>query len=218
MEGTALDELVESIKANGLRHSILLYQGKIVDGRNRYIACQKAGVKPLFIYWEGDEKGLIEFIVDENKVRRQMSESDCAMVGGRLANLKKGRPQNINPPDGGFTEPLISQTEAAKLTGSSVRGIQRAKTVLDKGTKELIDAVDEREISVTKASKLAKLCSEEQKRAVKAIKESKTKKAAPKAKKEPKEPAPIETKLAISDDKNLWAVRLGASFEEVKAD
>jgi hypothetical protein len=46
MEGAEFDELVADIKANGLREKIDLYQGRIVDGRNRYLALQRLGIDP----------------------------------------------------------------------------------------------------------------------------------------------------------------------------
>jgi hypothetical protein len=46
MAGEEFDALVADIKANGLREKIDLYRGKIVDGRNRYLALQRLGIDP----------------------------------------------------------------------------------------------------------------------------------------------------------------------------
>ena len=48
IEGAEFGGLVEDIKANGLRQPICLHEGKILDGRNRYLACEAAGVQPRF--------------------------------------------------------------------------------------------------------------------------------------------------------------------------
>ena len=55
IEGAAFDELVADIKDSELHESIWLYDGQILDGRNRYRACGAAGIDPSFRTYEGDD-------------------------------------------------------------------------------------------------------------------------------------------------------------------
>jgi ParB-like chromosome segregation protein Spo0J len=55
-EGEEFDALVAEVEANGLHEDILLYQGMILDGRNRYLACLKAGLDPRFVEFKGDRE------------------------------------------------------------------------------------------------------------------------------------------------------------------
>src|SRR5262245_52615879 len=89
LEGAEFEELVADIRANSVREPIWLYQGQILDGRNRWLASQAAGVEcPTRIY-EGDDP--LGFVISLNLKRRHLSESQRAMVAAKLATLRDGQ-------------------------------------------------------------------------------------------------------------------------------
>jgi hypothetical protein len=55
MDSEEYAALKASIEASGLRKPIVLYEGKILDGRNRYRACVELGKEPSFESWQGDD-------------------------------------------------------------------------------------------------------------------------------------------------------------------
>ena len=66
IEGDDFDNLVRDISANGLHNPIVLYEDKILDGRNRYRACELAGVDPQFIaYGSWDDPRIERSIVED---------------------------------------------------------------------------------------------------------------------------------------------------------
>lgn len=74
-----LRELAEDIKANGLMFPIVLGpDGEIVDGRNRYAACELAGVEPTYTSLDGHDP--LAYILSANARRRHMSKGALAMA------------------------------------------------------------------------------------------------------------------------------------------
>lgn len=88
MDESQYSDLVADIKENGLVESIVLHEGKILDGRNRYNACNDAGVEPNFVEYEGEDA--LSYVISLNLNRRHLNESQRAMIGARLANMKSG--------------------------------------------------------------------------------------------------------------------------------
>jgi len=69
---------VDSIRSAGLLNPIVLLKGKVLDGRNRLLACKLAGVTPSFVEWDGDS--LEEWVVAQNANRRNLSQSQKAFA------------------------------------------------------------------------------------------------------------------------------------------
>jgi ParB family chromosome partitioning protein len=143
-----LEALAADIQAFGLRHDITTYQGKILDGRNRYAACVLADVDPRFTEYTGDNP--IGFVISENIARRHLDESQRAMCAARLATMKQGARTDLRSID------LRSQPQAAELLNVSVPSVKRAAQVIAQGVPELVQAVDRGEIAVSRAAQIAR--------------------------------------------------------------
>lgn len=152
------DALVDDIKAHGLREKIWTYEGKILDGRNRFLACKTAKVEPQFREYKGNDA--LAFVVSLNVQRRHLTESQRAMAAAKIATLPKGSNQHAS------IEASSQETAAENLkVGRS--SVQRAKQVIEKGSKALQKAVEAGEVSVSKAAKVVDLPKPEQLKAAK---------------------------------------------------
>lgn len=163
MGGEELGELAEDIKANGLREPIVIMpapDGRILDGRHRYLACARAGIEPHFRTFTGDDPAA--YVISANLRRRHLKESQRAMVAAKLANLNEGRPSRI------AQDYAVSQGQAATMLGVSRRSVQSAKIVQVHGAPELVDAVERGRVSVNTASKVARRPLNEQSQLVEA--------------------------------------------------
>jgi ParB family chromosome partitioning protein len=65
MSEKEFNSLRDDIKERGLQERIVLYQGKILDGRNRYQACKDLGIKPDTKPYTGDDP--VGFVLGANR-------------------------------------------------------------------------------------------------------------------------------------------------------
>lgn len=166
MTDQEFDELVEDIGAHGLREPIWLHRdGRIIDGRNRYRACRKAGVEPTFRTYEDDDEGLVAFAVSLNLKRRHLKEGQRAMVAARIANLKPGRPA-IEPSEETVEISTVSQSRAADLLNVSRESVNKANKVQRHAVPELAAKVESGEIAVSTAAVIAEAPEEEQREVI----------------------------------------------------
>ena len=81
MSAEEFDALKLDIAQNGLIEPIWTHDGKIIDGRNRYNACQEVGIKPQFREYTGQGGAeLVAFVVSLNLKRRHLDAGQKAFV------------------------------------------------------------------------------------------------------------------------------------------
>jgi hypothetical protein len=102
MKGAEFDALVADIRANRLRDKIVLYEGTILDGRNRYRALRTLGVHPgeirdLFCVTRDciDEHhgGPAAYVISANIHRRHLTAEQKRDL---IARLIKAQPEKSN--------------------------------------------------------------------------------------------------------------------------
>lgn len=154
IEGVEFDELVASIKAHGLWEPITLLDGTILDGRNRYRACQAAGIEPRFEDFTGDDP--YAFVIDKNVHRRHLNESQRAMIAARMATLEWGSNQHrmkqeVEISTSSPKPPTVDEMADKMSVNRST--VIFARKVLQEGTADEIDAVEKGVAAVSTIAK-----------------------------------------------------------------
>src|SRR5262245_22906528 len=88
LRGEEYEKFLRDIKTNGVQIAITLYQGMILDGRNRYIACCQLGIEcPVVEYTGSDPWG---YVISLNVQRRSLTKGATALAAAQAANLGQG--------------------------------------------------------------------------------------------------------------------------------
>ena len=88
MEGEDFEKFKRDISLNGQCEPIVLYQDKILDGRNRYRACMDLGLEPDTKPYTGSDP--LGFVISMNIHRRHLTAEQRREI---IAELLKANPQ-----------------------------------------------------------------------------------------------------------------------------
>lgn len=141
-----LKKLKESIQQRGLDNpTIDVFEGKILDGWNRYSACLSVpDVKLDFKVFTGSYDEALDLVTRRNLDRRHLTTSQKAMIAATLHTRKQGQ----KPGKTG-----LSAAELSTKFGISEDVLADAKKVNSSGNTELIEKVKSGEVKVSKAAK-----------------------------------------------------------------
>ena len=78
IDGDELEQFKADIAANGLQEPIVLYDGMVLDGRNRLAACIATNTEPHFRDYAGNKP--LKFVLSTNLSRRHLTSSQRAVI------------------------------------------------------------------------------------------------------------------------------------------
>lgn len=150
-----LDDLIvlsDNIRSRGQDQPILLYQGKVLDGWHRYLACLLSKTDPVFSEFTGTELEAAEK-VHASGVRRQSTAAQryaaflaltdsCPEFRGKYAELKReglnnksaGTPLSMG---GQRVDVLGAKAAAAKVSRSTAAKVEKLKKVKPEAVAEV---------------------------------------------------------------------------------
>ena len=153
-------DLVEDIRQHGLHEPVLVHaDGRIVDGRNRYLACREIGIEPESLIYDGPDDSLVAFVLSLNLHRRHLNESQRAMVAARIANLGHGQRADR-------VEGSIDTSTAAEMLNVGTASVKRARKVQEDAVPELAAMVESGTVAVSTAAVIAEQPPEEQREVI----------------------------------------------------
>ena len=198
MDEVALQALADDIREHGQREPVILFNGAVLDGRNRLRACELAGVEPQFVTRD-DVESPTTFVLSLNLHRRHLTPVQCAALAfkvsgafaaeaeerARVGNAKGGSAERKSSTDSvlDFIAPKQDSgaralTQAAKAVGAGREATERMAAVY-RDAPEVFAAVESGAITtVTDAKAVAALPEEQRTEVLQRVEAGETVKAA----------------------------------------
>jgi hypothetical protein len=123
LDGEAQVALAGDIRTNGLREPIVLHEGKILDGRNRYEACLLAEVAPRFVDYDGDDPRA--FVISMNVHRRHLDQQQKRDLVEKLLRESPEHSDNRIADAVGVTDKTVTSVRDKLESTSEIPKLER---------------------------------------------------------------------------------------------
>lgn len=160
-----LQSLAVDIKTNGLQQPVIMFGAHLLDGRNRWKACELAGVEPQLKDWSG--KDAVAFVRSLNLHRRHLSAAQRAALAVKAepvyaeqATQRKSDGQKSGGRGNSKVKPtskFVALEQAAKEVGAGVSAAKAMKQVAQRAP-EVVEMVQRGQVAtVAEAKRVAAL-------------------------------------------------------------
>ncbi|MFE5298127.1 ParB N-terminal domain-containing protein [Streptomyces sp. NPDC056632] len=144
--------LISDIQENGLLQPIVLdRQGRVLDGRGRLIACERAGIEPAFSTYEGDAPDV--YALSVNVRRRCLTKGQTAMITVKACSLREQEGRSLKEQTACSLKEQTTRSLGEQL-GVALAVMGRARTVLQHAP-DLVDPVISGAMGLTEAYQTA---------------------------------------------------------------
>lgn len=138
--------LKADIAANGLHQPIVVRDGQILDGGNRYRACVELGIEPQTVEYSGADP--VAFVLSANLHRRHLTPGQQAAIVASAQDWAKA--QSVGNPLFGNVTGLATVADRSATSGASDK-TQRNADKVARAAPELAKQVAHGEISLPQA-------------------------------------------------------------------
>ena len=124
--------LVADIKKNGQIEPITIHEGKVLEGRHRYLACEKLGIEPMTEPFVG--KDPIAFVMGKNVHRRHMTIEQRRDLAADLLKMNPAKSDRALAKEAKLSAPTIAKIR--KEEEGRVKSLHVDQHVDSKGRKQ----------------------------------------------------------------------------------
>ena len=156
-------QLEENILSDGCRDPLVLWDGTLVDGHNRYEICTRHGIEFDTVQTEFNSRAEARLWIRKNQLgRRNLSDFTRASLAlgmkddvAEIAKAKQGERTDIRPKsDEG--SPIRTDETLGKMAGVGKDTLRKVETIISTASPELVEKAQRGEISINSAATLAK--------------------------------------------------------------
>ncbi len=138
--GPEWDAFVEDVRERDVEEPVWLFDGRLLDGRNRARACLVLGLDIPTQQFVGTEAEAIRFVIRQNITKhRHLTSEQRAFAAASLATLANGQKLTAFA-----DEKAVTQQEAADILGVPKMAVVNAKVITEQTPEAVADVVEGR--------------------------------------------------------------------------
>lgn len=161
--------LETAIVTEGCRDSLVIWNGILIDGHNRYEICQRYGIKfkTTEMKFDSRQDALI-WIIKNQFGRRNLEKYQRGVLALKLKDFfaQKAKENQVRKPDFvpqiSAEQKIETRQEIAKAADLSHDTIAKIETIENSGSDELKQAIKDKKVSINTASAISELPKAEQ--------------------------------------------------------